>query len=96
MIYILLLLAYFKKEFLMFDDKIEIPRILLDTLTTAGYFRVFYAILQEMDCKTHREAYEILEELREKHHFPRKYTDYASFRRVKFHLLCAGTVILGK
>lgn len=79
----------------MTQETVEIPKILLETLTTQGYFRVFYAFLQE-NGTNHRETYEFLEELREKHGFPRKYDNYASFRYMKSRILCEGVQVLRK
>jgi 3'-phosphoadenosine 5'-phosphosulfate sulfotransferase (PAPS reductase)/FAD synthetase len=71
----------------MIKETTEIPVILIQTLTIRGYFRVFYLILQETELN-HREAYEFLEELREKYGFPRHYENYSNFRSAKARMLC--------
>lgn len=66
----------------MIEETVEIPKILLETLTTQGYFRLFYALIQQ-NGTNHRETYEFIEVLREKHGFPRKYDNYQVFRSAK-------------
>ena len=75
-------------------ETVEIPVILLETLTINGYFRVFYRYLHEFD-GNHRKTYEWLEDLRETHGMPRRYDNYQSFARVKSYLLCSGVRVLG-
>jgi len=75
----------------MIEETTEIPVILIQTLTIRGYFRVFYLILQETELN-HREAYEFLEELREKYGFPRHYDNYQVFRVAKSRLFCEGGI----
>lgn len=67
----------------MTNELVEIPKILLETLTNQGYFRLFYALIQQNGTK-HRETYEEIEALREKHGFPRKYDNYQVFRSAKY------------
>jgi 3'-phosphoadenosine 5'-phosphosulfate sulfotransferase (PAPS reductase)/FAD synthetase len=71
----------------MIEETTEIPVILIKTLTIRGYFRVFYLILQETELN-HREAYEFLEELREKYGFPRHYDNYQAFKTAKSRFIC--------
>lgn len=66
---------------------IQIPEILLETLTINGYFRVFYRYLHEFD-GNHRKTYEWLEDLREKYGFPRHYDNYQVFRAAKSRFIC--------
>ena len=73
---------------------IQIPEILLETLTINGYFRVFYRYLHEFD-GNHRKTYEWLEDLRETYGMPRRYDNYQTFARVKSYLLCSGVRVLG-
>lgn len=78
----------------MYLKTVEIPEILIETLTINGYFRVFYRYLHNFD-GNHRKTYEWLEELREEYGMPRRYDNYQSFARVKSYLLCAGVRVLG-
>ena len=73
---------------------IQIPEILLETLTINGYFRVFYRYLPDFD-GNHRKTYEWLEDLRENCGMPRRFVNYQSFARVKSYLLCSGVRVLG-
>jgi 3'-phosphoadenosine 5'-phosphosulfate sulfotransferase (PAPS reductase)/FAD synthetase len=75
----------------MIEQTVQIPAILIQTLTIRGYFRVFYLILQETELN-HREAYEFLEEVREKYGFPRHYDNYQVFRAAKSRLFCEGGI----
>jgi hypothetical protein len=65
---------------------IQIPEILIETLTINGYFRVFYRYLPEFD-GNHRKTYEWLEELRETYGMPRRYDSFPVFRAAKSRLL---------
>ena len=72
---------------------VEVPKILLETLTIQGYFRVFYQLLPELD-GSHRKTYEWLEELRESYDMPRRYDNYQSFKSAKTNLLCSGVYVI--
>jgi hypothetical protein len=52
-------------------------------LHTAGYFVMFWEIVQERQC-THKESWEICEATLKEYDLPPKYDSYESFRTMKY------------
>lgn len=66
----------------MKNDTITIPRYLVNTLTTRGYFSRFYDIVSASGF-THVQAFESIENEREQFGLPPGYNSYQSFKACK-------------
>ena len=59
----------------------QIPQRVLDSLWIDGYFKAFWAKVQE-NC-THAEAYQYVEDQLKMYWLPPRYSSYESFKRGK-------------
>lgn len=68
------------------NEQITLPAYLLRTLRPDGYFRRFYDLIS-VSALSHVEAFEAIEDERERFGLPPGYDNYHSFRRCKsYHM----------
>jgi len=60
----------------MSEKIVIIPKKVLCTVTTQGFINLYYEYLGSYPAK---EAYEMVEDLRELYYLPRRWNDYQSF-----------------
>jgi hypothetical protein len=65
------------------EQTVTIPRKVIAMLHTAGYFAMFWEIIQERGC-THKESWEACEATLREYGLPLKYDSYESFRTNKY------------
>jgi len=65
------------------EQTVTIPRKVVAMLHTAGYFAMFWGIIQERQC-THRESWAACEATLKEYGLPHRYDSYESFKDGKY------------